>query len=356
MAFQNSAGGIILDAILTDIGRKYMTQGKLKIVKFALGDDEVDYSFMSGTPSTDSYSIPDAKLPPILEATSNESATINYGLLSFPRPDVLFVPILKINSKINSSVTPLGEFNSNGDRNTDPDIIYLSVNKETTRKLKSDASATGNGEDHIIEQGTVDKKMIVVESGIEIPSEDYTSDLQPTKKNKFAYLFNMSLYDSYCMVYADDRLINHVYSSPQSSKFYNNTAGTLTHKLGPLQKNPKLSLQTFDSNYQTYKIQMIDNKVDSKIVDGIPNDGNEHCAINGPRASIVGLNLELKPEILNYTSGDPNHRYTLFGTLNNDLFGTGNLYDFIDTTIYLEGLSSSARKQIHIRIARYVSA
>ena len=41
MAFQNNSGGIILDATLTDIGRKYMAQGKFRVVKFALGDDEV---------------------------------------------------------------------------------------------------------------------------------------------------------------------------------------------------------------------------------------------------------------------------------------------------------------------------
>ena len=35
MAFQNSAGGIIIDAVLTDTGRKYMAQGKFKVAKFS---------------------------------------------------------------------------------------------------------------------------------------------------------------------------------------------------------------------------------------------------------------------------------------------------------------------------------
>ena len=43
MAFLDNSGTIILDAILTDTGRKRMTQGKFKISKFSLGDDELDY-------------------------------------------------------------------------------------------------------------------------------------------------------------------------------------------------------------------------------------------------------------------------------------------------------------------------
>ena len=341
MAFQDNAGGIILDATLTDIGRKYMAKGKFKIVKFALGDDEINYSFFAGTPSTDSHSIPDARLPPLLEAFSNESAVINYGLLSLPRPDILFLPVLKINSKISESVVPRANH----------DIIYLSVNKETTRKLKSDIPDSINS---IIEQGTVNEKMIVVESGIEIPADSYTSDLQPTHKNKAAYLLNMSLYDSYCMLYADTRLIKNVYSSPQTSKFYNDYNDNLIYNLGPLQKNIKTSLQGVGEYHESFRIKTIDNMVAVKPISSV--DGNSHCAINGPRGSIFGFNVELLPEILNSTTGDPNHRYSLFGTVGNDLFGTGNTYDFIDTTIYLEGLSSSARKHIHLRIIRYVES
>ena len=48
MAFQDSCGTIILDAVLTDIGRQKMARNKFEIEKFALGDDEVDYSINNG--------------------------------------------------------------------------------------------------------------------------------------------------------------------------------------------------------------------------------------------------------------------------------------------------------------------
>ena len=45
MAFLNNSGDIILDAVLTDEGRKRLAlgDGTFKIAKFALGDDEIDY-------------------------------------------------------------------------------------------------------------------------------------------------------------------------------------------------------------------------------------------------------------------------------------------------------------------------
>ena len=47
MAFQDNSGTIILDAVLTDVGRKRMVQGKFRVSKFLLGDDELDYSVVN---------------------------------------------------------------------------------------------------------------------------------------------------------------------------------------------------------------------------------------------------------------------------------------------------------------------
>ena len=43
MAFLDNSGTIILDAVLTEVGRKRMAQGKFRVTKFALGDDEIDH-------------------------------------------------------------------------------------------------------------------------------------------------------------------------------------------------------------------------------------------------------------------------------------------------------------------------
>ena len=46
MAFLDNSGDIILDAVLTDTGRYRLAKGdgSFKISKFALSDDEIDYS------------------------------------------------------------------------------------------------------------------------------------------------------------------------------------------------------------------------------------------------------------------------------------------------------------------------
>ena len=46
MAFLDNSGDIILDAVLTDTRRYRLARGdgSFKIAKFALGDDEIDYT------------------------------------------------------------------------------------------------------------------------------------------------------------------------------------------------------------------------------------------------------------------------------------------------------------------------
>ena len=44
MAFLDNSGDIILDAVLTETGRRRMANGNFSISKFALSDDEIDYA------------------------------------------------------------------------------------------------------------------------------------------------------------------------------------------------------------------------------------------------------------------------------------------------------------------------
>ena len=46
MAFQDNSGDIIFDVVLTDEGRRRLARGdgSFNITKFALGDDEVNYT------------------------------------------------------------------------------------------------------------------------------------------------------------------------------------------------------------------------------------------------------------------------------------------------------------------------
>ena len=73
----------------------------------------------------------------------------------------------------------------------------------------------------------------------------------------------------------------------------------------------------------------------------------QYSAISGPRGAFTALNFTVNPNI-------PQSDYTRFGSTSNDLFGDGNLYDFLDTTVYVQGLSTSVNIQIPIRIIKIV--
>ena len=71
MAFLDNSGDIILDAILTDIGRKRLAQGNFKITKFKFGDDEIDYSLYDiNHPSGSVYADLTILQTPILEPST----------------------------------------------------------------------------------------------------------------------------------------------------------------------------------------------------------------------------------------------------------------------------------------------
>lgn len=97
MAFLDNSGDILLDAVLTDTGRLRMAQGTFRITKFALGDDEIDYSLYNKDDSRGSayYDI-DILSTPVLEAFTDNAAGLKSKLLSIPRTDLLYLPVIKL--------------------------------------------------------------------------------------------------------------------------------------------------------------------------------------------------------------------------------------------------------------------
>jgi hypothetical protein len=103
MAFLDNSGDIILDAVLTDAGRQRLARGdgSFKIVQFALGDDEINYKLYNGTSASGSaYYDLDILQTPVLEAFTNNIASLNSKLLTIPRNNLLFLPIIKLHSAL----------------------------------------------------------------------------------------------------------------------------------------------------------------------------------------------------------------------------------------------------------------
>lgn len=107
MAFLDNSDSITLDLVLTDLGRERLAKadGSFKIVKFACGDDECDYSSINLNDSRGSAYYDLAILQtPILEAFTNNASTLKHKLLSIPRTDLLYLPVIKLNTAPNHAL------------------------------------------------------------------------------------------------------------------------------------------------------------------------------------------------------------------------------------------------------------
>jgi hypothetical protein len=99
MAFLDNSGDIILDAVLTDTGRYRLAKGdgSFKIAKFALGDDEIDYSlYNKDHPSGSAYYDLDILQSPILEACTDNASALKSYLMSIAQTDLLFLPVITL--------------------------------------------------------------------------------------------------------------------------------------------------------------------------------------------------------------------------------------------------------------------
>ena len=78
---------ITVDAILTKKGRQKLAAGQsLNITKFALGDDEIDYTlYEPAHPKGSAYYDSAIKAIPILEASPDETQVLRYKLVTLPK-------------------------------------------------------------------------------------------------------------------------------------------------------------------------------------------------------------------------------------------------------------------------------
>jgi hypothetical protein len=93
----HSTNNIIIDAVLTDTGRRLLAdnQGKFRIAFFSLGDDEIDYSIIEKFGrSVGKEKI--VKNTPVFEAQTKESIAVKNRLLTLPDPTITRLPILSL--------------------------------------------------------------------------------------------------------------------------------------------------------------------------------------------------------------------------------------------------------------------
>jgi hypothetical protein len=101
---------------------------------------------------------------------------------------------------------------------------------------------------------------------------------------------------------------------------------------------------------KNYKTCIVPSKI-SQISADETNQVNflDYSTINGPPGVITMLMLVPISDIRSASA-----KYSLFGKTGENLFGDGNTYDYIDTTVYVVGKTSGVQVQIPIRFIRKV--
>ena len=127
MAFLDNSGDIILDAVLTDEGRRRLAEGNggFSITKFAFGDDEIDYGlFDPSHPSGSAYFDLEILQSPVFEAFTNNASSMKSKIITVGNPNLLYLPVIKLN-EINTGRT--GRVPSGDGQNT----FIVTADKDT---------------------------------------------------------------------------------------------------------------------------------------------------------------------------------------------------------------------------------
>lgn len=332
MGFLDNSGDIILDAVLTDIGRKRMADGEFRISKFALGDDEIDYSLYNPNhPSGSAYYDLEILQSPIMEAATKLPSSIKYGLLSITRTDLTYLPVIKINEKTDYSIVKT------------QGVYYLAVNAPTHEEL---VAANTNGSSKFLEPNTKSpSKSLVLETGMD------TNQRTPTLENRNASIVQTGLLDLNFEVKFDNRFLAGIMSLV-GGKFANTSENTSDIMLENYAPRTAISSVDFIENYSTAMAAGIANQVAKRSDRAL---GNNFSEFEGPRGSVTAMTFNPSLEINAEGTASPSY-YTLYGKTGVSAADLGlagsSTYDYIDTTIYVRGMASGTQLQVPLRLIR----
>ena len=182
MAFLDNSGDILLDAVLTDEGRRRlaMGDGSFRITKFALGDDEIDYSLWDATAASGSaYTDLRILQLPVFEAFTNNTTSLKSRLMSYDQSSLLYLPVVKLNTLLPGSPTstgtgaPIGGYYVTVDAPTTANVRDLAPNAANSGGVRFAAGSQAIAETRMIfDQGLDTAALPIAYMGGEQGTED----------------------------------------------------------------------------------------------------------------------------------------------------------------------------------------
>ena len=312
MGFLDNSGDIILDVVLTDQGRKLLAKGdgSFQITKFALGDEEIDYSlYDKSNASGSSYYDLEILQTPILEAFTDNAASMKSQLQTYSNLELLFLPVLRLNER-----KDVFRRATNG-------TFYVTANRETTDNDMSETvfSGVGRGSDNVERQGFIFGEssagsIIKIDEGLD------TTEISPKRK------LDDELKETSYIVQIDNRL------------------GRLVDTAGTLASWDYID----DDNIAYYTVDLGDNFVKNITDDN--NSGNQ--VIQGPRGTTLEFRIQSSMDV-----NTSSYLFTTLGALssldNREAGGVGTspVY-YIDSNVRVTGVKTGCMIDVPIRYVR----
>ena len=329
MGFLDNSGDIILDAVLTEAGRRRMAQGSFKIVKFALGDDEIDYSlYNKNHPSGSAYYDLEILQTPIFEAFTQVNAGINYGLLSTTATDLLYLPTMKVNEKASMANKTLA-IRSSGSSG----LFILSDSSNDTSTTSISAVLDADSIDFI--DGFAPQTAVVAETGLDTGTGQTPAG---SDSNRQSLLVSNGLVDNKLIVSYDSRFISGIKGLDSKSTIGNNATSNQLNASLALTDGTRTNINSGLENYNTVTVTGIKNSIAQTTS---PNTETDFSAIEGPRGVMAAIAPVIKQGL--------DAEYSLYG--GPDTVGSPSV-KFIDSTIYVQGTTSNTQLQIPFRILK----
>ena len=352
MAFLDNSGDIILDAVLTDLGRKRMAEGNFRITQFALGDDEIDYSLYNKShPSGSAYYDLEILQTPVFEAFTRENSNINYGLLTFDgNNNLLYLPKMVLNQKTSYVTTGLKETSG---------IVYIAANQQTYDLLVNTTTTPAGG----LNANTIAKdnnkgQQFVFETGIDNNNNPAGGS---TERDRF--LVDAGLTDFNFTLVCDGRFLTSVLpidnGTGRSTFSYPTDSTTITTIINLGDSVPATAGDIGVVGQRVYTLPAIDNLVYDQG-ETSSTSATSVSEINGPRGRVTAFNFAISPDLRTNKAGSTPAKYSLYGRTGlsaSDLPGVtaAGTFDIIDTIVYLNGNTTGANTQLIVRIIRQAS-
>jgi len=303
MGFLDNSGDIILDAVLTDHGRKLLAKGdgSFQITKFALADDEINYTLYNNSHSSGSayYDI-EILQTPVLEAFTDNAGSVKSKLISYSSMNLLYLPVVKINQQATTTkMHTSGSF-----------MIAVDAETEGTTNNVNNYAVGYNGEDPVA--GVIFGESLTGDNFIRLDQGIDSSEISPKQT------LDPDLSEVAYIIQIDNRL------------------GKIASKDGDLVPEDYID----DDNIAYYT-------VDVGLVTQITDDSNAQTqTISGPR----GSRLEFKIA----SSIDLNTSTYLFTQLGGTSTLEGQSVRHIDSIVRVTGMKTGYSVDIPVRFVKSI--